>query len=310
MYLMGKFNKEGVEGAIEHFKRAVELDPQYAQPHVGLADAYFILGQPLRFIAGVPPMENLARSKVEATIATQLDDSLASAHSLLGIAKFYHDWDWKGAESEFRKALELDANSTSAHLYYALFLTCSGRHQQAAPHIRRALELDPLRLSLVTLAGELYADARNYDEAFAQVQKVLELDPNFDYALSLKTSLLIYTGRGPEALAFIEQQMKRKNATAEELSQVRAAFSKSGMQGLFELFADHIAGDTDPLKEFPRASYYSRLGNADSAMESLEKAYAIHDGALLFLRVHPAFEGMQEDPRFEELTRRIGIPRG
>jgi TolB-like protein/DNA-binding winged helix-turn-helix (wHTH) protein/Tfp pilus assembly protein PilF len=310
IYLMGKFDKEGVEGAIEHFKRAVELDPQYAQAHVGLADAYFVLGQPLRFVAGVPPMENLAKSKAEATIATQLDNNLAGAHSLLGIAKLYHDWDWKGAESEFQKALELDANSTSAHLYYALFLTCSGRHQQAAPHIRRALELDPLRLPLVTLAGELYADARNYDAAFAQVQKVLELDSNFEYALNVKTGLLMYTGRGAEALDFIEQEMKRRNATAEELSQLRAAFSKSGMRGLYQVMVERIAGNPDPLKEIPRALYYARLGDADKAMESLEKAYAMHDGALLFLRVHPAFAGMQGDPRFEDLARRVGIPKG
>ncbi len=307
IYLLGKFNKEGLESAIEHFKRAVELDPKYAQAHVALADAYFILGQPLRFVAGVPPMESFAKSEAEARIATDLDQNLASAHSLLAMALFYHDWDWKGAEREFQKALELDANSTAAHIYYALYLTCAGRHQEAAPHIRRAMELDPLRLALATLAGELYANGRDYDRAFAQVQRVLELDPNFDFALGMKTALFIYTGRGAEAVDSIEYRMRLHGEPPEEVAKIRRAYITSGMPGVYRLMIEELQ-KTDLLGEFPRAFYYAKLGDTNKAMDCLENAYAAHDGALLFLAVHPAFESMHGDPRFRELVRRIGIP--
>lgn len=308
LYLLGKFNKKDAEKAITHYKRAAELDPQYAQPHVGMADAYFILGQPLRSATGVAPREYLALSKQEALKAVQIDDKLAGAHSLLAIAMLFHDWDWKGAEAEFQRALELDSNSTVAHLYYGLFLTYAGRHEEAALHLRRAVELDPLRLGLVTLTAELYLNSRDYVKALAQVQRVLELDPNFEYALSIKYGVFLYSGKGAEALSVFKHRLKMHGGSESELTRVQELFEREGTRGLSRYSIEHM-GDSTPVLNFPLAVNYARLGDADRAIENLEKSFQIHDSSLLCIGTYPAFDSLREDTRFRDLVQRVGIPK-
>ncbi len=308
MYLLAKFNRTDVTKAIEHYRRAAELDPTYAQPHVGLADAYFIMGQPLRYMAGVPPREYLAKSKEEALRAVELDPELASAHSLLATAKFYNDWDWTGAEEEFRKALELDPNSTSAHFYYALFLTFAGRPQEAAPHIRRGLELDPLRLALVTLAAELYMDSRDYDKAFQHVNRVLELDPKFEYARSIKFSLLLNTHRYSEAVDLLKNWMASDGKSQESISRLERSFEREGPKGIYNFLLADIPSNK-PIFNFHSALLHTFLGNRDNAIEFLEKSYQEHDASLLCIGTHPGFDSMRDDPRFRDLMTRVGIPK-
>jgi adenylate cyclase len=306
MYLLAKFNQADVAKAIEHYRRAAELDPAYAQPHVGLADAYFIMGQPLRYMAGIPPREYLAKSKEEALRAVELDPELASAHSLLATAKFYNDWDWTGAEEEFRKALALDPNSTSAHFYYALFLTFAGRPQEAAPHIRRGVELDPLSLALVTLAAELYMDSRDYDKSFQHVNRVLELDPNFEYARGIKFSLLLNTGKYSEAADHLKKWMTSSGKSPDTISRLERSFAAEGPQAIYKFLLAEIPPDK-PIFNFHSAMFNAFLGNRDKAIEFLEKAYQEHDASLLCIGAHPIFDSMRDDPRFRDLTRRIGI---
>ena len=304
-YLVRKFNEADVLKGMEHYRRAIQLDPGYARPHVGLADAYFILGQPLRYTVASPPREYLSKSKEEAKRALELDPQLASAHTLLATAVFYYDWDWKGAEEEFRKALELDENSTAAQLYYALFLTFARRPDEAAPHIRKAVELDPLSLPLVTLAAELYMDSRDYERALTHVNKVLELDPNFQYALDIKFSLLMTTGRDAEALDLLKKRLANSGKSSDVLSQLNRYFIQEGRRGIPRFLLSQLPGDK-PVEYFQNAILNAWLGEGDKSIEYLEKAYESHDATLLCIGVHPAFDSIRGNPRFRDLMRRVG----
>ncbi|HET7841451.1 MAG TPA: FlgO family outer membrane protein, partial [Terriglobia bacterium] len=170
-YLMGRFywnqrNAPAYEQARKYFTAALEKDPGYAAAYAGLADSYF----------GGPQAEGFARKAIE------LDDSVAEAHASLGYLKLTNDWDARGAEAEYRRALELDPNYVTAHHWYALLLAQTGRPDRAIAEIEMARELDPLSVVINTDSGMILYWARRYDPAVAQLQRALELDPHFDWA--------------------------------------------------------------------------------------------------------------------------------
>ena len=183
-YLHGRYywNKRTLDGfkrAIGYFDRAIEKDPAYALAYSGLADCFSTRG--LREW-DLPPRDAFPKAKAAATKALVIDDTLAEAHTSLAFATWYYDWDWRAAETEFKRALELNANYPVAHQWYGSYLSSMGRHEEAIAEKRRAVELDPLSLVMNRSAGWTFYFARRYDEAIEQYRKTLELDPNFALA--------------------------------------------------------------------------------------------------------------------------------
>ncbi|MEJ2722384.1 MAG: protein kinase, partial [bacterium] len=180
LYLKGRFfwNKRTETGylkGLEYFRQATEQDPSYASAYAGVADSYDLLG----WYGYLSPQEAFPRARQAAEKARDLDDSLAEAHASLGWISTNYDWDWKSAEKEYNRALELNANYATAHQWYAEFLTYMGRHDDSVLEMRRALELDPLSLIINNDLGQVYYFARRYDEAIFQLRKTLEMDPGF-----------------------------------------------------------------------------------------------------------------------------------
>jgi TolB-like protein len=302
-FLAGRFVPRDVEAAIDHYRRAVSLDPDYAAPHAGLAEAYFLLGQPLRFSAKISPNDYLALCKAEATRAIQMDDNSGMAHSLLAISLFFRDWDWSGAESEFRKAVSLDPNSATTHIYYALYLTVAGKFEEARPHIAKAVELDPLQLAIVTLAAELHFFGRDNEGAKVLLRRVLEQDSNFFYARAILASVLVQAGNPEEAVSAFETIQKLKGASGPTAVKLRNAYSQNGMAGVYRFFlAD---GNRGPGHNFHQALFWSRLHDKHLALTYLNRAYRDHDSSLLFVGVHPAFDVLRDDARFQALRQKI-----
>lgn len=303
LFFSGKFTPDDLQKGLEHFQRASQLDPSYAAPHVAMAETYFILGQPLRFSARIPPRDYLAKSKAEALRAIALNQNSGSAHTLLAIALFFNDWDWKGAETEFRRALAMEPNSATTQIYYALFLTLAGRSVEARPHIELALELDPMQLAVGTLAAELYFHGRDYNRAYAQIEKVLEQDPHFDYAQAVLSGILIQMGREKEAVAIFEKRLNGQGVPPVVTAKLHEAFVQGGMPAVYRFFLkDQRSG---PGHNFHQAVFYSRLNNIGQGLSYLEKAYLDHDSSLLFIRVHPAFDSLRNDTRFKQLQNRV-----
>ena len=160
---------------IQYFQQAIEKDPGYALAYTGLADCYNLLS----LYSALPPKDAMPKAKAAALQALELDESLAEAHNSLAYAKLYYDWDWNGAEKEFRRALELNPNYAIAHHWYHEYLVAMGRFEEGHSQILRAQELDPLSLMISADVGWGFYFARRYDDALEQLRKTLELEPNF-----------------------------------------------------------------------------------------------------------------------------------
>jgi adenylate cyclase len=181
LYLKGRYywnkrTEEGVRRGIGYFQQAIEQDPSYSLAYAGLADCYNVLG----FWNFITPKEAYPRAMQAATRALELDEALAEAHTSLAEAKVDYDWDWPGAEKEFKRAIELKPSYATAHEWYAdYFLIAMGRQDEAIAEINRAQALDPLSLIINEDVGAVLYFARRYDQAIEQLRKTLELEPEF-----------------------------------------------------------------------------------------------------------------------------------
>ncbi|HEY6118346.1 MAG TPA: winged helix-turn-helix domain-containing protein [Pyrinomonadaceae bacterium] len=304
-YFWNKRNRESIKKGLEYFEQAVARDQNYAAAYAGMADCYNVLSQ----IGELSPHEAMPKAKAAALNALRLDDSLAEAHASLALVSEVYDWDWTLAESEFKRAIELNANYATAHHWYAMQLSALGRHDEALTEIELAKLLDPV--SLITNANEgwIYFCARKYDRAIEQLRKTIEMDPNFGNA-HYKLAL-VYEAKGMRAEA-VDEYLKNERlggmyqAEADELG---TAFAKSGWKGFCEK-------ELTVLEASAKQSYVSpkyfvltnlQLGNREAAFRWFDEAYKEHSELLLYLKVDPRFDTVRSDPRFDSLLRRVNL---
>jgi tetratricopeptide (TPR) repeat protein len=308
--LKGRFHwnrrTEGdLKKAIAHFERAAERDPNYALAYSGLADCYTLLGS-----AGYDaetPREALAKARGAAMKALEIDQDLAEAQTSLGLVRFRMDWDWGGAESAFRRAIELSPGYASAHHFLSLVLSALGRVDAAVASIRRARELDPLSLIIGTAVGRVHHFARQYDTAIEECRKTLEMDPAFAGAhLDLGLALL-QKSMFSEAIGELSQALTLSAGRSIALAVLGYAYALAGdrVAGLQMLDQLHDRARRYDISSLHMAYVHIGLGNVDRAFEWLEKSYQEHAGLLVFLKVEPIFDPLRSDPRFAELLRRL-----
>ncbi|HEX8143688.1 MAG TPA: tetratricopeptide repeat protein [Pyrinomonadaceae bacterium] len=301
-YHWNKRTAQGLKKGIECFQKAIEIDPSYALAYAGLADCYNLLSN-----CGVlTPKESGAKAKAAALKALEIDDSLAEAHTSLA-RRMAFDWDWSGAEREYKRAIELAPNYATAHHWYGIYLRATGRHAEALTEIKDALELDPLSLIINTDLGTQLYLMWQYDLAIEQFRKTLEIDNNFVPAHFRLGLAYEQKGMLEEALGEFQHTTNLCGGDPEPLlGHIHA------VQGRREE-AEKIIDD---LKEVSKKRYVSAYGIAliyvglkeyDLAFEWLEKAYDDRDGGLLTLKVEPLWDGLRSDPRFADLLWRIGL---
>jgi serine/threonine-protein kinase len=310
-YLKGRFSwnrwtLEGMEVAINHFERALALDPDYALAYAGLADSYSVLGN----IKALPPDEAYGKAKMAALEGLALDNGIGELHASLGFVQRFYAWDWDAAEREFEQAIELTPGYATGHRWYAQFLSGMARHEEAIVEAERALELDPLSLSIHTAVGDVYFYARRYDEAISYYQRALEMDPQFQAA---HTDL----ARAYEHKGMFEEAIEEFRIGA-DLAPKGPPEPSSGLAHVFARMGrrDEALQIIDELKDlagrryvspYGIASIYACLGETDLALEWLEKAYADHDQTLVFIKVHPRLDTLRSDSRFEDLLQRMNL---
>jgi len=301
-YLKGRyhFNKltpDGVQKGVEYFQQAIEKDPNYALAYAGLGDCHNYLAQ-------------REEAKQAVLKALELDETLGEAHASLGFFRFLYDWDFAGAEIEFKLALALSPNYAEAHHWYAIYLANLRHHEAADREASRAVELDPLSLLMnMTPAMNFYL-ARQYDRAIEQLNKVIEMEPNFVAARSVLGSVLLQKGLFVEALAEYQKVLELiKGAAVAEIS-VKAimaqACAKWGRRREARKLLEEVTA-TGIASPYSIAGIYAALGESDIAFEWLNKACEQRDLQLVSLRVDPSLDGVRSDVRFEDLVRRIGI---
>ncbi len=310
-YLQGRYhwNKrtaEGLDKAIAYFQDALRIAPDYALAYAGLADSYQLL-TPYR---NLPTAESYPKSKEAALRALALDPTLGAAHASLAVVKHEYDWDWLGAEQDFKRALQLNPNYAPAHQWYAELLTRLRRADEARAEIERAHELDPLSLIVNAVSGWVYLNARQPELAIAQLQKTIELDARFTPAHGYLGLAYQQQGRYPQALAEFRRALELSGSSPRYLAnlgvtQALAGDPRAARQTLAELLRLNTQQRVQP---FHLASVYTALGERDLAFVWLEKAYQERGVWLLFLHLDPLFDRLHTDARFADLRARVGLP--
>lgn len=309
-YLKGRFalnksnSKAGIDESMGYFQDAIKRDETFAPAYVGLAKASSELGT---VFIGAPPGETRPEVISAARKALDLDPNLAEAHTLLANVQ-QEQWQWAGAEAEYRHALELSPNNAEAHAGLALWLLCQGRTDEAVAWAQRGRQLDPLAVSGTGIAWILF-QSRRYDEAIHELRSVLAIKPDDANALLYLGFVLIAKNQPGEAIAVLEKAVSVSNRSPAVIGVLIRAYAHAGRRSdalrlLSELERRRKAGYV-PAGAFVNA--YLGLGDNDQAFTWLERGYKEQSNILQFLRVHPFFDPIRGDPRFADLLRRVGL---
>ncbi|MGI8919427.1 MAG: winged helix-turn-helix domain-containing tetratricopeptide repeat protein [Pyrinomonadaceae bacterium] len=302
-YYLRKRTGPGGEKAVAYFQQALDNNQNYAPAHAGLA-AYYL--QRARFLF-MPPEEAYPKALDAITTALRIDDTLAGAHVTLAHIKEY-EWDWSGAEQEYRRAIALNPNVPWVHNPYANYLIAMGRTQEAIAESRQALVLDPVSVNANLDLGLILYFAHQYDEAIEQLQQTIDMDPNNQNA--------------HRNLGLAYEQKKMYDEAIGEFRKVQAlSKGEFGEMALGHAYA--AAGKRDEALKIIEGSkkrlqntrvaalkfavIYAGLGEKDQAFHWLDKAFKEHEPALRRLKVDPYFDNLRSDPRFTDLLRRMKL---
>jgi TolB-like protein/tetratricopeptide (TPR) repeat protein len=302
-YFLNKYTKEDDKKAFDYFQRAIAIDPSYSLAYVGLADYYYRVSTTY-----LSPREALPKAKAAAMKALELDDTLAEAHTSLAYVMMLYDWDWIGAETEFKRAIMLKPGYAAAHRWYGIYLVFVGRFDESLREMERAHELDPLSLQVnVSLAAPLYF-ARRYDQAIEQFHRTLEMDQNFwpaHYLLGW-----VYEERREFGKAIKEFQKARKlDDTPMILAGLGYTYAAAGKRSAAQRILDELKGLSKKCYVSPYfiAIVHAGRGEKDEALEWLEKASDDRAEMLAWLKVAPELDSLRADARFASIMRRVGF---
>jgi TolB-like protein/DNA-binding winged helix-turn-helix (wHTH) protein/Flp pilus assembly protein TadD len=306
-YFWNKRTADGLKVALAYFNQAIDEDPRYAQAYSGLADTYSLLGD--WQYAVMTPREALPKAKAAAIKALELDSTLGEAHNSLAFCLDGFDWDFDSAGKEFRRAIELNPGYATAHHWYAWHLSLLGRYDEAIVEMREAENLDPLSLIINADLAELLVLAHSYDESIRQSRKTIEMDPNFALAHNQLAQAYLQKHMNDEAVAELQKAEQLSGGGPTIMANLARAYAASGKRSeALKLLSD--------LKKRSNSIYshgseiaviYAALGDTDQAMNWLEKGYEERFNPGVLLR--PGFDPLRSDPRFQDLVRRIGLPR-
>lgn len=305
LYYWNKWTQADFKKAADFFTEAVQKDSHYALSYAGLADTYSQLGD-----AGyVPPSEAWPKAKAAAMQALEIDDSLPEAHTSLGLVKEHFEWDWTGAEQEFKRAIELNPNSATAHHWYGDYLSNMGRSDEGLHETKKAQELDPLSLIInTTLGKQLYLAGKN-EEAVEQLRKVLDIDAKFAPARPLLVEVYAQMGKQKEAVAEREKILSLMGSP-ELAASIEEDYNTGGYKKVVQSWMDGLTeiSKYGYLSPYSVAQAAMRTGDKEKTFSWLEKAYEEHDSGLVSLAVEPVFEPLRTDARFKDLVRRMKLP--
>jgi serine/threonine-protein kinase len=314
-YFWNKRDEAGLRAGIKYFREAEEKDPSYALAYAGLADSYALLCD----IGAAAPNDHMPNAREAAQRALDIDPDLAEGYTSRAFVKLAYDWDWRGAEADFRRALELNPRYATAHQWYASYLTQMGKYDLARREIEQAQTLDPLSPIISANSGLYLFFARKFDEAIGQYQKTLEIDPRFavahyylglayvekkEYERAVAEFKTVMSSGGEGAEAVGDELNADDIETAAALAYAYAAAGRRAEAEKLLRQMTSLAGRryVSPLY---LATVYTGLGDKEQAIKLLYQAYDNRHPGLVLIRVWPHFDSLRDDPRFRELLRRF-----
>jgi DNA-binding winged helix-turn-helix (wHTH) protein/TolB-like protein/tetratricopeptide (TPR) repeat protein len=309
LYMKGRYHalrltRAETDKGINYFQQAIDLDPNYALAYVGLASAYL----PMALTSGMPSGEVVPKAKAAALKAVEIDGTLAEAHAILGDIYFWYDWDWRAAETQHVRALELDPKCAEARFGYAHLLSNTQRHEKAIAGIKRARELDPLSLRINALEGQILFFAGKYDESLDRLNKTIDLEPNFWLSHLFISRVYSEKGMHREAVAAAEKAGEL-SGNSQSIAARGYALAKWGkltearvlLAMLLEL------STTRYVPPYNIAFAYNGLGERDKTLDYLEKGFAEKDLRMVFLKVDLMWDNLHAEPRFISILERMKL---
>jgi serine/threonine protein kinase len=310
LYLRGRFywNKrtlEGMQKGNEHFQLSIQKDPGYALAYAGVADCFALLAT----YNLLSPQDAFTRAKAAALKALEIDKTLAEAHTSLAYTRAFYEWDWRGAQQGFKRAIELSPSYGTAHHWRSVLFSVLGRGDEALASIQRALDVDPLSLpGNAQLAFTLYL-SRRFNDAIEQAQKTLEMEPAFSLANFFLGLSYVQKKIYDKAIANF-QTAHGLTGNPITLGRLGHAYAVAGQRDeakrtvarLLEIRREHYVA---PLSI---ACIYLGLGELDQVFEWMQKDVECRSWWLSFLNVDPVFDAIRSDPRFQDLKSHLGLP--
>ena len=302
-YHLDKLTPPDIRKSIPYFQQAIDIDPGYALAYTRLAQAFGVLA-----IGGeMPAAEAFPKANAAAQKAIEIDDTLGEAHDALGMGLYWNGWDWKAAEKECLRGIEINPNNAESHGNYAMVLSNTGRHTEALAESKRSLELNPLHLGQNAIQGQFLLNAGRIDEALTQLQKTSELEPKFWMPHMMMASAYVEKRMYAEAIAESRKEY--------ELSGVNVypfgiyALAKSGRRDEARAALEELLKleSTRYVPPYNIALLYNGLEEHDDAIRWLEKGYEQRDPKMTALKVEPKWNNLRNEPRFIELIRRMNL---
>jgi TolB-like protein/Tfp pilus assembly protein PilF len=309
LYLHGilQLDADDCSSALDYFQKALAKYPNYAQAHAAMATCYGRMGESGRMAY----KEAFTRQKAEATRAIELDDSLPEGHAELANTAMTLDWDWATANTEFKRALELNPNSAVLHQKYAFYLVRTGHLHEALTEVRRGVDLDPVSWRSFHNEGFIDYFSRQYDAALALTKQVRGLEihpPDWSFLLG---DLYAEKNLYPESIAEFKKSSDGPNANPDSIGHLGNAYARAGQSAEAHQMIDRLEQQVrkNGVGRYEIALIYTGLGKKQEAFQSLEEAYQAHDVGLIYLKIDPCLDPLRTEPHFDDLIRRVGLPR-
>lgn len=295
-YLLWKFIEEDRMRAVDHFNRAVQIDPTYAAAYAGLAHSWWMRG-----VLGPLSLQEVApESRAAARKALELDNRLAEAYAAQAYVEGMFDWNWTGAERTIRHAVELDTNSLDARYVYALLLMALGRLPEAVTQIEHAVQLDPLSAQVYSTFGRILYRARKFEEAILRLNRAIELEPRNAVAYRRLGDVFDQMGKYVEALAVYEKMQAVQGNSGSDSADIARVYARMGRPSEARQMLKRLGSRS--------ADVYTALGDKDAAFRLLFKSVDERISWPIFIKADPLFESLHSDPRWTELLRRMNLP--
>jgi serine/threonine protein kinase/tetratricopeptide (TPR) repeat protein len=312
LYLRGRYHwsrrwKDDLDKAIDSYKKAIEIDPNFALAYAATAEAYNSMGKN----PDAAPKDCIPLAKAAAMRALELDPMLPQAHSALADSLAIYDWNWAESERHFKKAFELDPNISYTHLVYSGSYLCAvGRKDEAVSEAEKALRLEPLSLINNSVAVSAYMNAHQFDRALAQARTAFDLDPTFPLARHWLGVALVANGKFDEAISLSQQATPDSTAGWLAVVSLAYAYAKEGKRAEAEQQISLLRNlaKTNYIRTYYLASIYATLGDKDKAFAELERSFEERDCYLGRITLDPYMDPLRNDPRFTNLLKRMHLP--
>ncbi len=309
-YLKGRYfwyrrYEKGMQRGLQYFQQAIEKDPGYALPHVGIADTFGSLG----LFSFMPPHQAYARAKAAAKKAMEIDPELAEVYASLGWIAMWYDWDWPAAERHFLKAIQKKPDYASSHQWYGLCLSITGRFDESIREMQEARELEPLEPVIPTHLGWALYMARRFDESIGELRKVIESDPEFSIAYCYQSWNFLAEKMWGEAIPTIQKFVELSAESMFALSTLGFAYGSAGMKDEAFKILERLDGLSKDryVGSLWRGLVWLGLGEKNEALENLEKAYLERESAMACLKILPMLDSLRSEPRFRALLKKMNL---